>query len=363
MKKNITSGYEIDPETKDDNIYYNLSIVNNSTRPVNVSFNQTLGNSIIDKPEEYYLSCIRFALDTAALPIFIFKNGAYTVSINYNGVTHTEVVPFIMASSGVEDYPNAIYSYQDFIDMINVALSAAYADFGGTLPMAASEAPYLYFDPKANGLISLFAQTAYDSTAVNPISIWFNRSLYYVFDNFLYYLNFSNLALPIGFQIIVKSLGNGQNTSAYDSSIPTGHYKMSQEYVAVNRWRGPQSLSFISYNTGVRDEYTSGANNSTTLNTTQTAGFGPPTIKQWTDFVPILPANDLAGWRGNLVYNPSSQYRLVDLLGNKVNNIDLTLVWYDIDGNSYPFEILGGTQASIKLLFAKKSLFKNYKKQ
>ncbi len=363
MKKTITSGFEKNPENGEDNIYYNLTLVNSTDNPLNVQFNQTLGNSIVDSPQDYYLSCIRFFLDTANLPIFIFEENTYSVSISCNGVTHTEIVPFISASGQPETYFNGIYSYQNFIDMINVALSTAYTDFGGTLPAAATVAPYLYFDPRANGLISLFAQTAYDSTNSNPatlITIWMNEDLYYFFDNFLYFFNKSNIALPFGYQIIIKSMGHGQNTSAFDSTVPSGYYKMSQEYVAANRWRGPASLSFTSYTIGCRTEYITGISNNANSNIVQNAGTGIPLASQFTDFIVSTDPGDLAGWRGNLIYNSSSQYRLVDLQSSIVNKIDLSLYWQDVNNNSYPFSILPGTQSSIKLLFVKRSLYKNY---
>jgi hypothetical protein len=343
-------------ETLDDNIYYDISIVNNTPASIPTVINQTLNNNIVDNPQNYYLSCIRFFIDSSALPIFLFQNNAYYVSITNTATstTSTQPVVYVPPYNTPESSPQGIYSYQDFIDMINTALALANAGAGTGLA-----APYLYYDC-SSGLISLFAVTAFNSTIPNPNLIYFNATLYYFFDNFNIFYQGEGRSDKLDIQLIVKEIGVGQNTSAIDPSIPGGYYRMSQEYVALNRWRGPSSIALKSHRLGIRNSYTTGANNSTNQNSAQTSGFGLPTDTVVTDFIPYIASNDAAGWRGNLVYTPTSQYRLLDLLSPVTNAIDISFWWRDQQNNEYPMENIPGSQSSIKLIFVKKSLYKNF---
>jgi hypothetical protein len=243
--------------------------------------------------------------------------------------------------------------------MINTAITTACSD--AAVP---GDPPYLYYDTKAGGLISVFFPTSWGTDITNPTipQLYMNSILYYFFDNFLYYFYGEGLLVHKDYMIRAQSLGNGQNTSTYDSSIPTGYYKMSQEYIALNRWKGPSSIAFQSYTMNIRNDYNSGTNNNSSQNTVQTAGSGLPIESNITDFIPYIASNDAAGWRGNLLYTPTSQYRLIDLLGNKQNSIDINIIWRDIYNNTHQFLTAAGSQTSLKLLFVKKSLYKNYKK-
>jgi len=76
-----------------------------------------------------------------------------------------------------------------------------------------------------------------------------------------------------------------------------------------------------------------------------------------TDFVPQL---SMAGdTRSIAIYNPTAQYRLVDLSGQSpLSNIDIKIQWQDVLGNLYPILVSSGQQISLKIGFFKKSLYK-----
>ena len=57
-----------------DNVYYDVVITNLETidqNPPTLYFNETRNTPFVYDPESYYLSIIRFTLDTPTLPIFI----------------------------------------------------------------------------------------------------------------------------------------------------------------------------------------------------------------------------------------------------------------------------------------------------
>lgn len=347
-------------ESKEDNIYYNLNLVNNSHETVPLQFSTTLSADIVPNNENYYFSVIRFNLDGAALPIFIFKNNTYYVTLEYNGFVASQVV--IYASTSTVPLNNFVYSYQAFIEMINTAYASAFTALGllTTLPVGAV-APYMVYDT-TNNLISMYAQISYyDRTLTTPIKIWMNDYLYFFFDNFRTLFNGVNNADFRDFQILVYNIGNGQNTQTLNPSIPTGYYKMTQEYQALFHWWDPLRISFKSNIMGLRSEYTSIQNTvSNEISVAGGSGSGIPSITQLTDFIPAFDSGNASGWRSNLVYLPTSQYRLLDLIGVGSRNIDLNVVWFDKQNIEHQFYLAPNRTATVKMLFVKKSLFKNF---
>jgi hypothetical protein len=63
------------------------------------------------------------------------------------------------------------------------------------------------------------------------------------------------------------------------------------------------------------------------------------------------------GYKPNLLYNPTAEYRRVDMTGNRgLTNIDIRVFWRAKTGQLIPFKLSSGVSASIKLLFQKKIL-------
>ena len=71
-----------------------------------------------------------------------------------------------------------------------------------------------------------------------------------------------------------------------------------------------------------------------------------------TDFV-----SDNGQYKPNIVYNPTAQFRLAELLGNKpLTNLDIGIFWKDRLGELNPFRLYSGATVSIKILFTKKDI-------
>lgn len=348
-------------ESKDDNIYYNIALTNNQNVSVPATFSQTLTSNVIDNPVDYYLSVIRFELDGSSIPIFIFKDNTYYITLSYGGNNYTYPILFIPYSQTIEE-GQAIFSYQAFINMINQTFITCFNALKTANPTAPqTQAPYMLYNPNQNGLISLYAQTSYDSSLTDAIQIFFNATLYYFFDNFLTMFYSEGSASKKDYQILVQN-NYGSNTSALDSSIPANYYKMSQDYPSLYHWWDTTVLSFKSTQMGVRSEYTPTQNQSNNLVSNNSAGSGVSNTSQITDFIPSISTNDPAGWRSTIVYYPSSQYRLLDLLSNQIKCIDVNISWRDKQNKEYQYYIPPNQTVSIKMIFVKKSLFKNYTK-
>ena len=201
-------------------IYYDLEIANQSLTDTGVppnplSFTQVRSSAVLDNPNDYFMSIVRFSLDTAgSLPSFIpqidleqlpadpdFPNGTvYEVTLNYQDAGNanpllqvnyisTRNVIFIPHNSastalipGGDFAPpttpltirNTTTNYfwvqniEQWIMMINDALTKAWADVcalvngavPGTLALTDLDPPYLSWD-----------------TANNKATLWMNKSL------------------------------------------------------------------------------------------------------------------------------------------------------------------------------------------
>jgi hypothetical protein len=90
---------------------------------------------------------------------------------------------------------------------------------------------------------------------------------------------------------------------------------------------------------------------------TSSIGEKPPSTSSSNEFAFIITdiqSND-QGFRPNVLYSPSAQYRYIDLTGNQpIRNIDISVFWRTTTGALIPFVLASGAQASIKLLFEKK---------
>ena len=61
-------------ESKEENIFVNINIVNPSTNTVtqNASVSKTLNTPLVDNPSEYNLIISRFSIPGSAIPLFHF---------------------------------------------------------------------------------------------------------------------------------------------------------------------------------------------------------------------------------------------------------------------------------------------------
>lgn len=232
--------------TDPDHIYYDLDICNTIPSDISLrnyplsnrlSFTEVRSSPIILNPSDYYLSIVRFELDTAnSLPAFIpqiildqsiagpdFPNlTTYSITLAVNGgvnpnyyvkqrvVYQPQYTPSHPTNSGIPQAPTNspitleqatsnyywVSDFKNFIAMINKALADAWAVVLATSPIPvpapngnASCAPFLVWDTDTQ-LCSLYApQLSFqmdDNVAVDnaPVQLYFNTSLYTLFSSF-----------------------------------------------------------------------------------------------------------------------------------------------------------------------------------
>jgi hypothetical protein len=374
-----------------DKVYYDVAIsniANSDTPPPALYFNETRNNPFVTDPESYYLSIIRFTLDTPTLPILtpeIQPNQSdrnltiYSVSLEWTNpiapfqkFTQQSFVTYLpqntsisppappsQTDNGLKNNSQTyydIYNYQYWIYLVNNtfttcfnALNAQVVAAGLVLPT--TYAPVMSWDTQQNIAILNADVLGYNDTAANYIKIYFNPSMYNLFCSFPVVIEgFATIVDGTNIRLIMSGFG-GSNIVPFPPVAPVyTALQIVQEYSTISLWTPVTSIVFTSntlpivpnnlsapllFLNGVR--YTSGGNNS---NIAQVI----------TDFV----AND-GLYKPSITFAPSAQYRLINLVGNTpLYNLDVAVFYKNRIGELIPLRLGSGGTATIKILFTRK---------
>lgn len=368
--------------TSPTHIYYDLQINNfqsTTTESPRLVFNETRNNSFVPKADDYYLSIVRFQLDTYSLPTFIADiqpNQAdrnlmiYSVTLEADiGGIITSTNAFFLTwqpsnvyerlpnppsatSNGFQDNSTEYYygnSFQYFCDLVNTQLSLSLTNLitltgGGLSPFATANAPYLKWN-NATECAELFTEdTFYNPSNVNKINIYFNRPLFALMTSFKAIRYGTQATLGRFYKIITTNYGSNIQTIGGLDYIVT-----SQEYSTTSNWSPVASIVFTTGTLPIVPNQLSAPLIFFENQLVQTAN-NPNFSNVLTD----LATNDMV-YKPNLLYVPSAQYRMVDLTTSQpITNIDLQCYWKDKQGILRPFILLSGASASVKILFQKK---------
>jgi hypothetical protein len=374
-----------------EKVYYDVTITNlqNVTAPPPVLyFNETRNNPFVIDPESYYLSIIRFTLDTPTLPVIqpeIQPNQAnrdltvYSVTLTWDNPVapfqHFEQQTFVVyepqdlavaVPAAPIQQPNKlqnngtgyydIYNYQYFIYLVNKAFTSCYNDLSTAVTAAGLALPSTYAPVMSWNIQEMTAVlnadvAGYDDSSANYIKIYFNPSLYQLFSSFP--ITIESFGIGINGKNVRINTNNfgGTNTILFPPVAPVyTALQVFQEYSTVALWTPVTSVVFTSNTLPVVPNnisapllflngavYSTGGNNS---NISQVI----------TDFV-----SDTGIYKPNIVYTPTAQYRLINLVGNQpLYNLDISVYYKDRVGNLVPFRLSSGSTATIKLLFSRK---------
>ena len=378
-----------------DLVYYDVTITNLEgvdTVPPVLYFNETRNSPFILDPESYYLSIVRFTLDTPSLPVFqpeIVPNQGnrdltiYTVTLSWTNPiapfqTFNQQQPVIwspqIASSPVPAPPSQTTSklqnnqtgyyetlnYQYWIYLINQTFLTCFANLNAQvvasgLVLPTIHAPVLSWDTVNNITIMNADVAGYNTSNANHIGIYFNPAMFQLFSSFPVIIQSYQTAVA-GKNVQIQPLGfGGANIVEFPPSAPPASqyqaYQIVQEYSTVALWTPITSIVFTSNTLPIVPNnisapllfingqiYNNGGNNS---NISQVI----------TDFV-----SDTGIYKPQIVYTPTAQYRLVNLVGNTpVYNLDINVFWKDRVGVLQPFRLTSGSTATIKILFQRKN--------
>ena len=154
-----------------DTIYINSSIFNDTDDYIPCEYDTTFTSDVVSNAGQYYLAIDRFSIPNSN-PIFTFKPNKYYITLTHNNIDYQ--VPLVMQSRN-QRRPNAIFTFQHFIDIINTAWNTASTNLQAAFP---SDTPYMTYN-NASDTISLFTPQSYENT----VDVYFNHSLYNFFEN------------------------------------------------------------------------------------------------------------------------------------------------------------------------------------
>lgn len=136
------------------------------------------------------------------------------------------------------------------------------------------------------------------------------------------------------------------STSTY--SLQDYFIQLRQEISTIDAWCPISSIVFTSNQLPIILSQFSSTN--TSGNSTDTNLIGNRFALVITDLM-----TNQQGFRPNVIYNPTAEYRRLTLTGNMgIRNIDINVFWRSKTGQLLPFRLPSGGSASIKLLFEKK---------
>lgn len=388
-----------------DQIYYDVVVSNfqsTTTIPPIFYFNEQRTLPFITNPEDYYLSILRFTMETGTLPVFIpscaplsptVNTTIYSVCLNWTDIAtatlYTSGQVFIqwnpqdrsatvppapaVAQNGVQDITTGYYncySYAYWCYLVTEALATAYnqlnvAVIAGGAVLPSAYPPLFNWDTSAQSAFLLADRAGYSTNnglVVNPscIQIYFNAPLFNLFNSFpSVYLGYIGVTDGRNNLLSVIDIG-GSNFQIITPNylFPLVTYTalpVYQEYSTISAWTPIVSIVFTSNTLPIQPSQVStplvynndqkiilGGNNSAISNVI-------------TDLV-----SDSGNYRPNLVYNPTAQYRLTTLYGNRpLYNLDLQIFYKLKTGQLVPFRLGSGEVVSVKIAFLKKDLYAN----
>jgi len=395
-----------------DQIYFDITVSNlqsTTTKPPVFYFNEQRSSPFIMNPEDYYLSILRFTVQTGTLPVFIPSiqpnQGDRDLTIYSLALEWTDPATSILYSSGqtyVRFYPqdksadlppppslttngiqNAaggyynVYNYSVVPLLVNAALQVAYAALdaavvlgGAVLPSgfapvmtwdSSSDSAVLYFD--IAGYTTYFPASIYPvpPAGYSPIRMYWNAPLYGLFPSFpTEYLGYSPNLLGKNFLFVPVNLGGIDNGVITPFPVPTAPLpatwistQVYQEYSTISNFSPIVGLVFTSNTLPIQPNQVS---TPLIYNNAQELVLGGNN----SDFANIITdlVSDTGQYKPNLVYNPTSEYRLITLYGNRpLSNIDIQVFWRDKFGRLNPFRLASGEAITIKVAFLKKGKY------
>ena len=376
-----------------DTFYYNLSIntatgqtsgtlYGNDNVPQIASADINNSIAILDNPDDWYCSIIRFEYSGYTLPLISFlvqtpvtdiNKGIYSFTLSYGATDSAQTfytfvpqlqeptIPIPPTGTSTQTFSPYyfLYDYTALVDIMNVALLDAFNDLKASvgLPIAGAVAPFFYYNCVTEKIELYTDKTYFDKNLVTPIKIYFNSPSYVFLEGFTY-TSVHDTDLNGKDALITIDSANGINDINYFGQITppvplaTTYIKSQQQYVSLGYMSLLKSI-IITTNMNIYPEaYNLSKSNLGTNVSYQNIMF---------DFLPDLaqPSAGISGYK--FIYNAPNLYRIFSFKQKSpLMNISASVSWVDNLGNVYPLVNEKGQTTEIKFMFIKKSLYKNF---
>lgn len=365
---------KVDINTNDgqDIIYINIQSDNQTTEPQQLLANVSRNQPVIENPQNYLLSMIRFQIPTMGLPLwFMNQDIKYSVAIDFNGVAAINDLTYTETNIN-SPYPFGIWAYTDLCDMINIALLQSYNDIKtevGFPPNA--KAPYIQYET-ALKCFSIVADENY--LMLSPFDgpfnaliphIYFNDNLFGLFNNFKS-VNDSASFFPTGGSNLIEILDLKNNHVADTGytkiipnpspppltlTVPLPGYIMTQDFSTLYLINSLGSIAISSIDIPIVPYNTT--NQALNDNTTSSTY-----LQIVDDFQPILSGPQNAGDQRSILQYQPSIFRYTSLVGSSpLQSLTFNFFAYIPDQNKYiQLYLRPNEYFSLRLMFKRKKL-------
>lgn len=395
-------------DVEPDQIYFDVNVSNfqsSLSKPRTFSYNESRTNPFINNPSDYYLSILRFTIDSGTLPIFIPSiqpNQAdkdltiYSVSMSYSPTNsypaeynvRTYVrweaqdtscleplapsLNFNHLQNNTTGYYNC-YSYtwlsyimttalktcfNDLRTLVNIAIPAT---FPATLPQ-----PLFAWDSTSQKAIFYANADYFDLNYIVgisptfPINIYMNAPLYGLFSSFP--VRFLGYGTPYGqdARVLILDIGGTNIQPLIPPQLTPVPPAVYDSYLAIATYQETSTTSSITPITAIVFTSNTLPCQSNQVSTPVVLNENINLVQSTNNSAISSIITDLVSDSGiyspNLVYQPSSQYRLITMYGNApLHNIDLQIFYRLRDGSLIPFILQSGGTITCKLAFLKKT--------
>ena len=382
--------------------YFDLTVSNidgENSKPIPFIYNEARATPFLNKPEDYFLSILRFTSDTTTLPLFIptikqnspnLNDTIYSVTLEWSSVVGgpADVVSqrYVQwtpqnKSAEVPRPPSenfnklqnnstgyySCYNYSFFVLQIYRALEQAFLDIynqvsamGSVLP--SPHPPIVNWDSTNNQIIIYADEAGYDldegnwATPFNPIKIYFNSALFGLFSSLPTSIIGFSSPITLGRNMLLGIVNVGdtnlQSIIPKGSTVPYRAICLYQEHSTVANMSPITAIVFTSATLPIQPSQVS---------TPVTYYNGLPSFNGTNadvcNVITDLSTEDMT-YRPNVVYTPNSQYRLITLYGNSpLTNLDIQIYYRLKDGSLQPMLLGSGGSVTVKLCFIKKSTY------
>lgn len=348
----------------EDNIYYNVEVINKTDVPKIFKYIDNKGESIINDTSNYEMSILRFALDLDETPLIIFPNnqsdnftlsGDYTISTvdnTYYSITLDDGAgninqQFIIYESYGKQSPY-IYDFPHFVNLLNKAVRLSAVALG-----IETDTPYFTYN-KSAGCIDFTASNDYNSSVIGHYRIYVNKNLYDVFAS-AYCGNIVNVSSGRYYEIIVEGRGDNSvslvNVSANGTLINAGTFagfRMEPYYPNLAKLVAVESIVFTSSTIPTISEYVNN-NNDMVSDTNYSVSKIIKDFQLSTEGVGAIQARGQQHYR-----SVDNEFISLKSGTNNMRTVDIDCFWKDRYGKLNPLYLPPGTNASMKILFRRK---------
>lgn len=341
-----------------DLVYYNAALFNPASgQPIPASVSDTRGAAIIESPELWQCSVVRFDISASLLPPIVLPMPGppavgsvpsnLVVTLRHLGIDYQAVVSVFSASPLTYGF---MYSGDELMTRLNQALATAFAAIPGP---SSSEPPVFVFNPVTQ-LITLYFQSTY-ATAADPVEIYLNSAAYqYVLSLPAGFLGYNT---PSGRDFLIQpgassvvtlpALGSRAGYPTLVQAVAGEVRALTQAGPSTGAWNGVRSI-VITTSLPVNSENLPGSSL-----VSQNTSYSNNNLPILSDF--ILggePSENPISDRIQVTYLPTAEYRMVQLRGREpLKRLDLKWFYSLYDGTLRELLLPPGGHASAKILF------------